>query len=636
MVEFALIRRLLTLIEEEYIPKKGNLFKYLRIVFNLGKAKGKVFIFFAFISILLTGMNLIAQNMPKLIIDSVTLTENTSKDYNTFFIYASIYFVLMMIIVFGRIIQKLRLEKSSIEIISDLKVRMFSHLTKAKLDFFHRNPVGRLITRIESDVENLRLVFQFLMVTIVGDILQSIAVFIYMFIVDLKLSIWLTIPVIIILISSVIYQKIARPRILKLRRKIAEITGYIAESITGIRTIQAFRSEKDFEERFSKQVEYRRKEELKIFFMLLVYFRSAVMMENVSSWLVILIFGILTQGVTNASIGTLVMFSTLVTIAISPIRIISEQFGQIQLAFASLERVDNIMKLEREDNEQSYTLIKENQNDIVIQTIKDNTSEGKQIKHGIEFKDVWFAYEDTSEDKSETETKPEWVLKGVSFFLPAGKSMAIIGPTGCGKTTIIKLIFRFYEPQKGEILLDGKNINEYSLFELRTYIGLVQQETHLFPGTIRDNITLDNKDIPDDKIIEGAEKVGSDLFIEKRRDNYDAEVVERGMNFSSGEKQLIAFTRCIVYDKPLIILDEATSNIDATSEMLIQKTISDLQASNKTSIMIAHRLSTIRNADIIIVMENGNILEQGNHRELMSLNGRYKQYFKYQFAENNL
>jgi len=536
----------------------------------------------------------------------------------------------------GKFSQRLNVEKASIEIVSDLKVRMFSHLTRAKLDFFHRNPVGRLLTRIESDVEGLRLVFQFLMVTVFGDAIQSIAAFTFMFIVDFRVAGWLMIPVIVIVIGSVLYQKFARPRIVELRKKIAKITGYIAESITGIRTIQAFKNEKDFERRFEEQVEHRRMEQIKIFMMLLLYFRGAFTMQRLGSWIIVFTFGLLTQSATDVSIGTLVMFTTLVTIAITPLRIISEQFGQIQQAFASLERIDHIMNLEREDNKKLYTLVKEDQDlvqkDIDIQRAIAKT---KTIEKGIEFRDVWFSYDYYSKaDEDLSESEVEWVLKGISFSLPTGKSLALIGPTGCGKTTIIKLLFRFYEPQKGTILLDGKDIKEYSLHELRSYIGLVQQENHLFPGTIKDNITLDNKNIVEDRISDYAARVGSNLFIEKREGNYGAEVKERGINFSSGEKQLIAFTRCMVYDRPVLILDEATSNIDAHSEKLIQRTIINMLESNKTSIMIAHRLSTIRHASQILVMENGKILERGNHEELLEKEGKYKQYFKYQLSEN--
>jgi ATP-binding cassette subfamily B protein len=629
--------------EEPVVTKKPV--KYLRLVYNLGKSKKKVFIVFALLSIVFAGMQLIAQNMPRLIVDLAEGLEGspTGEDMQRFFVYAGLYFGLMLLLILGRVLQRINVEKASISIVSDLKVRMFSHLTKARLQFFHRNPVGRLLTRVEADTERLRLVFRFLMVTVFGDATQSVAAFVFMFIYDFSLAIWLMIPVGFIFLTSFIYQKVARPRLVRLRKKISEITGYIAESISGIRTIQAFKNEEDFKSRFEDEVEYRRREELKVFAMLLVYFRSAFMFQRFAAWIVVFVFALLTQGQTGASIGTLVMFTTLVNIAVMPLRVISEQIGMIQEAFASLERIDGIMHLKREDSKELYTLVKE-QEDLVERNkeLQKVISETKSIKHGIEFDNVWFTYKyesESGEDKStnidlSTEDEEDWVLKGISFKLKAGRSLALIGPTGCGKTTIIKLLFRFYEPQKGRILLDGKDIRDYPIHELRAYMGLVQQENHLFTGTIEDNITLDNPNISRDKIVEASKQVGSDSFIEKRQGGYDAEVTEKGGNYSSGEKQLVAFTRCMVYDRPILILDEATSNIDANSERLIQQTILNMLESNKTSIMIAHRLSTIRHSDQIIVMDKGRILERGNHEQLIAKDGRYKQYFQYQFSEN--
>ncbi len=653
-------------------------FYYVRLITRLGKPKRNIFIFFAVLSIFMTGFNLLAQNIPRLIIDGLasvktetvsydesalldgteTITHRNNRiiivrnakgtiDYTQFFMYASLYFIFMGLYVLGRVLTRLNVEKASIDIVSNLKIRMFSHLTKVKLDFFHKNPVGRLLTRIESDVEGLRLVFEFLMVTIFGDLFQSLTALTFMFVFNFKLAVWLMIPVGMLIIFSILYQKYARPRIVKLRKKISEITGYIAESISGVRTIQAFKNEVDFKNRFSKEVEERRIRTIKIFFVMLVYFRSAGLFERLSKWIIIFIFGLLTTSYTDASIGTLVMFTTLVTIAIMPIRMISERFGQIQQALASLERVDDIMRLKREDDKDLYTLVKDERNlieeDRKIQKTITNT---KTLKKGIEFDNVWFYYDErlyeegrntTKDDPLETDKESkekQWVLKGVSFFLPAGQSLAIIGATGCGKTTIIKLLFRFYEPQNGRILIDGKDIKEYTLSELRAYMGFVQQENHLFPGTIRDNITLDNPEISMDRIEEGSRLVGSDELISKRENSYDSEVTEKGMNFSSGEKQLIAFTRCLVYERPVLILDEATSNIDANSERLIQKTILNMLDSNKTSIMIAHRLSTIRHCNNIVVMDSGRIIEQGSHDELIELDGKYKQYFKYQLSES--
>ena len=629
--------------EEPVVTKKPV--KYLRLVYNLGKSKKKVFIVFALLSIVFAGMQLIAQNMPRLIVDLAEGLEGspTGEDMQRFIIYAGLYLGLMLLLILGRVLQRINVEKASISIVSDLKVRMFSHLTKARLQFFHRNPVGRLLTRVEADTERLRLVFRFLMVTVFGDATQSLAAFVFMFIYDFSLAVWLMIPVGFIFLTSFIYQKVARPRLVRLRKKISEITGYIAESISGIRTIQAFKNEEDFKRRFEDEVEYRRREELKVFAMLLVYFRSAFMFQRFAAWIVVFVFALLTRGQTGASIGTLVMFTTLVNIAVMPLRVISEQIGMIQEAFASLERIDGIMHLKREDSKELYTLVKE-QEDLVERNkeLQKVITQTKSIKNGIVFDNVWFTYKyesESGEDKAtnidlSTEDEEDWVLKGISFKLKAGRSLALIGPTGCGKTTIIKLLFRFYEPQKGRILLDGKDIREYPIHELRAYMGLVQQENHLFTGTIKDNITLDNPNISRNKIIEASKQVGSDSFIEKRQGGYDAEVTEKGGNYSSGEKQLVAFTRCMVYDRPILILDEATSNIDANSERLIQQTILNMLESNKTSIMIAHRLSTIRHSDQIIVMDKGLILERGNHEELIAKDGRYKQYFQYQFSEN--
>lgn len=598
--------------------KKGT----MSIVFKLAQPKKYAFMLFAAFSIILTAINIFPQFILRRIVDvSIPL-----QDKPSFYYLTGIYLILTSLYIIGSMYLRLSVEKDSIKIVSDLKVRMFSHLTHVNIDYFHKNPVGKLLTRLESDIEQVRVVFYFLLVTILSEICQFLVVLVIIFVVDYRVAVWLLIPVSIMVVLSYLFQKIVQPMIIKVRKKISEITGYAAESISGVRTIQAFRSEPDFKKRFFALSKDRMIKERKSFFTLIYFSRGIEAVAFISNWLVVFLFALLVQARLGVSTGTIIMFTTLLSYALSPLSFIAEQIGEIQKAFASLHRIDDVMNVKREEGVNINTLVKDEESyEEKEKEIQNTLSQNKIIKEGIEFKDVWFAYDDEN-----------WVLKGVSFYLPKGKSLAIIGPTGCGKTTMIKLLFNFYKPQKGSIYIDGKDINEFSLHEIRAYMGLVQQENHLFTGNIKDNITLKNDMIKEEEIKKSSELVGSYEFIEKRENGYEAVVNEKGMNYSAGERQLIAFTRCIAYNRPMLILDEATSNIDTNSEKLIQNTITKLLSShNKTCIIIAHRLSTIMNADEIIVMDSGKIIERGNHKVLIETDGIYKQYFKYQVASDN-
>lgn len=491
------------------------------------------------------------------------------------------------------------------KIIYDLRKKIFDHIMSLDLKFFDRNPIGRIVTRVTGDVEVLFEVFSSGLVTAFGDIFLIIWILYFMFDLDPTLAV-VTLSVLPFLIyGTSVFRKKVRESYRRIRILIAKLNSYIQEHITGITIVQYFskeeRTTKDFEEINREHTE----ENKKSVFYYAVFFPVVELIGAVSAGLIIWYGG--GQVVQNAvSVGVLISFIQFTEMFFRPIRDLSEKYNILQTAMASSERI--------------FALLDEKPE---IYDSPEPKSPG-EIKGRIEFKNVWFAY-----------NNEDYVLKDVSFVIKAGEKVAFVGATGAGKTTIINLLSRFYEINKGQITIDGIDIKEMKLDELRHNIGIVLQDVFLFSGDIRSNITLNNSDIGSKAVDDAVNNTGLNGFINTLPDKLSHKVNERGSTLSVGQKQLISFARALAYDPKILILDEATSSVDTNTELLIQNAIQIL-IEGRTSIIIAHRLSTIQTCDKIIVMHKGEVKEMGSHMELLEEGGLYYRLYQLQYKEEKV
>lgn len=487
-------------------------------------------------------------------------------------------------------------------VIRDIRRQVFSHLIHLQLRYFDRNPIGMLQTRVINDVETLNNVFSSGLVKILGDMLQLVAIVAAMFYVNWRLSLVVIITVPLLLLTTWIFKNKIKSAFTQERKKIGEMNAFIQEHLTGMQIVHIFNREKEESRKFGEINRDLQKSLLRSVFYYAVFFP---VVEFISAFALALLVwygaGNVLEGVTTR--GELFAFIMFVQLFFRPIRMLADEFNTLQLGMVSAERVFNI--LDTDDF-------------IANEGTKTSLAKGEGIR--IEFRNVWFAY-----------TDEDWVLKDVSFMLEPGQKLALVGATGSGKSTIINLLSRFYEIQKGEILVNGVNIRDYDLHFLRSLIGVVLQDVFLFSDSVQDNMTLYNAGIPAERIREAAAQVGAEEFISKLPEGYDYLVRERGATLSLGQRQLIAFARVLIYDPKILVLDEATANIDTESEQLIQKAI-DTVMTGRTSIIIAHRLSTIQKADMILVMKKGRVIESGSHTELMASQGAYYQLHQLQLA----
>jgi ATP-binding cassette subfamily B protein/subfamily B ATP-binding cassette protein MsbA len=512
-------------------------------------------------------------------------------------------FLLAIIIAFVfNYLQVYILNYTSQKIIFNIRQDVFSHIQSLSISYFDKNPVGRLVTRVTNDTETLNEMYTSVLVSLFKDIFILAGIIIVMLKMDYKLALLSFSLIPFIVLASIIFRKKIRVVYRLGRAQLAKINSTLNENITGMKTIQIFKKEEKIFKKFNEiNTDYLNtsKQEVKIY----AIFRPSIEVIK-SLGLAFLIYYGGGQVVSGAiEFGVLYAFIDYLQKFFNPILDLTEKYNILQSAMASSERIFAILD---EENQ-----IENPKNPVPI----------KEIKGKIEFKNVWFAY---NEDN--------WVLKDVSFTIEPGELVAFVGATGAGKTSIINLITRFYDIQKGEILIDDINIKEYDKYELRRRIGVVLQDVFVFTGNIKDNIRLNNMDISDEEIIEISKYVNAHHFIEKLPKKYDEPVMERGATLSSGERQLLAFARTLAFDPSILILDEATSNIDTETELLIQDALKKL-IKGRTTIAAAHRLSTIQNSDKIIVLSKGEIKEIGNHQELLEKEGLYYELYKLQYKE---
>ncbi len=487
----------------------------------------------------------------------------------------------------------------------DIRTKIFNHIQTLALKFFDRTPIGRLVTRATNDVEALGELFSSGIVMVFYDIFIIIGILVFMFIMDVSLSL-VTLTVLPILIyGTFLFRKKARESYRDVRLYLARLNSYMQEHATGMSVVQIFNKQGDEFKKFSSINDDYKRTNIKSIFYYAVFYPGVELLSAISVGLIIWYGGgeVIQQSLT---IGVLFAFIQYTEMFFRPIRDLSEKYNIMQTAMASSERIFKLL-----DNQ---TVIKN----------PDKAQKIESVKGSIEFKNVWLAYNDE-----------DYVLKDITFKINPGETVAIVGHTGAGKTSIINTFTRFYDINKGEILLDGINIEKIDKKDLRKHISMVLQDVFLFSGDIKSNINLHDDQISDEKVIEAARTVGADKFIDELPKKYDEEVKERGATLSVGQKQLISFARALAYDPRILILDEATSSIDTESEHLIKKAIEKLLV-GRTAIVIAHRLSTIQNADKIIVLHKGEIRESGNHQQLLAKKGIYYKLYQLQYKDQEL
>jgi len=489
--------------------------------------------------------------------------------------------------------------------IFDIREQIFRHTQKLALRFFDKTPIGRTVTRVTNDVEALNDLFSSGIVMAFSDIFIIIWILVFMFTMDVKLSL-VTLSVLPVLFyATFLFRRKVRESYRDVRLHLARLNSYMQEHITGMNIIQIFHKEKAEKEKFSSiNTDYKGANVRSVFYYA-VFFPTVELLSSIAIGLIVWYGGgeVIKSTLT---VGVIIAFIQFIDQFFRPIRDLSEKYNIMQTAMASSERIFKLL-----DNK----------------TFVNNPEKPEpltKLKGDIEFQKVWFAY---NED--------EYVLKDISFKINPGETVAIVGHTGAGKTSLINILTRFYDIEKGSILVDGHNIRTLDKKDLRKFISIVLQDVFLFSGTIKSNISMDNESIPEEKIREAAKLVGADKFIESLPNKYDEIVMERGATLSVGQKQLISFARALAYNPQILILDEATSSIDTESEILIQKAIEKLLV-GRTAIVIAHRLSTIQNADKIIVMHKGEIRETGNHQELLAKKGIYYKLYQLQYKDQEV
>ncbi len=493
-----------------------------------------------------------------------------------------------------------------LKVIKDIRVKIFDKIINLKMSFFDKNSVGRLVTRAVNDIETIASIFSQGLFTIIADLFKMLVILLVMVIISFRLTFVVLLIFPILIYATRVFQKAMKKAFELVRSEVANLNSFVQERISGIKIVQIFNREKIEEDKFNTINIKHRDAWLKTVWINSIFFPIAEISGSICVGLLVWYGGFSNANGIDISIGTLFLFITMSGLLFRPLRQIADRFNTLQMGMVAVDRIFSIFE-----------------NDSIINETGD--IDETNFKGKIDFRNVRFSYISNIE-----------VLKGISFSVKPGKTLAIVGPTGCGKTTIINLISRLYNLNSGQINIDDRSINEYKLNCLRSNIGVILQDVFLFADTIHNNVTLFDENISKDDVINAAKELGIHEFIMSLPENYKFNVQERGNTLSAGQKQLIAFMRVLIKNPDILILDEATSSIDSYSEDLIKNATKKI-TKNKTSIIIAHRLATIEAASTIIYMEDGVILEAGNHYELIELeNGRYRKMHQEQFSNTEI
>ncbi|MBE6673623.1 MAG: ABC transporter ATP-binding protein [Ruminococcaceae bacterium] len=603
VVAFCLMKDKKTAIGFDRNMKDGEIIKRL---LAYAKPHAKSFILVLFVIIFSIAYDIISPIIIGNITEMIKGDFELSELYTTVIIYAGILIVSLI----SSYVQAIVLQKTGQRIVSKIREDLFEHIESLSHDQLHKNPVGKLVTRVVNDTNSISHMFTGILVNLVKNIFIVFGVLGAMLCLNYMLTLMVLCFVPFVILFTIIFRKFSRKAYRQVNNATTAINTYLSENLSGMKIIQIFNREDRKKEEFDQKNNHLGKCKREQMFTFGI-FRPLVYMLYVASVMCLFYLGgrgyidnisFLGQGI---SAGTIVTFYMYLNKFFNPIQALAEQFNMLQHAFASAEKIFTIFDIEP-------TVVDE-----------PDAIELEKVEGEIEFRDVWFSY-----------VPDEWVLKGVSFKVKAKETVAFVGSTGSGKTTILSLICRNYDIQKGQILIDGIDIKKIKISSLRRHFGQMLQDVFLFAGTIRSNIALHNE-YTDEEINRVCEYVNANHFINRLPSGLDTEVRERGNNFSSGQRQLLSFARTIIHKPSVMILDEATSNIDTETEILIQNSLEKIMSIG-TMLMVAHRLSTIQHADNIIVLSHGEIIEQGSHFELLEKKGKYHSLYMLQYNKEQL
>ena len=575
----------------------GNLFdiKILSRLFIFCKPFINTFYLLIFLTLLLSVLGPIRPYLTQIIIDDYVVLNDLEG-------LKGMIFLLFFLLIINAIIMYFHTYLSGWlgqNIIKNIRVKLFSHMQSFKLKFFDKTPIGRVVTRNVSDIETIADIFGQGVAAIIGDILLLFGIVFLMFLLNWKLTLISLSTLPLLLLTTYVFKEKVKVSFNEVRDAVANLNSYVQEHIVGMKVVQIFGNEKKEYQKFVEVNDTHLKANLKAVLYYSIYFPVMELFTSIGLGLLIW-YGSGEIFSEQVSIGVLIAFIMYLQLFFRPIRSIADRFNTIQMGVVSSTRIFNLLD--------SYDTIKSNEKIIT-----------SDIFGSVEFKNVWFAYNDD-----------DYVLKNINFKIEAGESIAFVGSTGSGKSSIINLLNRFYEFNKGKILIDDEDIRDYNISHLRENIGYVSQDVFLFSDTIANNITLFNDSISEDKIWDAIKSVGAENFINKLPGQIQYNVKERGASLSVGQRQLISCIRIMLYDPKIILLDEATSSVDTETEEMIQHAISKILY-GRTSIVVAHRLSTIEQVDKIVVIEDGEIKEIGAHEKLMLNGGYYKNLYDMQY-----
>ena len=548
---------------------------------------------------------------PLLVGEIEEMVKETGFPLNRLFLYVGVYAAILLVSLVCTYIQSIVLQKTGQKILSAIRLDLFAHIESLSHEQLHQIPVGKLVTRVTNDTNAISMMFTNLLVNLLKNICVILGVLVAMLLLNYELTLMVLCFVPFIILFTVIFRKFSRKAYRRVKDGTTDINTYLSENLSGIKITQIFNREaRKMEDFRAKSRELGKAKQNQIF--VFSVFRPVVYMLYIASVMCLMYLGgrgyikdtsFMGQVITS---GTVVTFYMYISKFFNPIQSLAEQFNFLQSAFASAEKIFTIFDMKP----------------IVVD--EPDAIELEEVRGEIEFRDVWFSY-----------VPDEWVLKGVSFHVNPRETVAFVGSTGSGKTTILSLICRNYDIQKGQILIDGIDIRHIKISSLRRHFGQMLQDVFLFSGTIRSNILLRKDGVSDEEIMDACRYVNADRFIDKLEGGLDEIVRERGNNFSAGQRQLLSFARTIIHKPAVMILDEATANIDTETELLIQDSLEKMMNIG-TMLIVAHRLSTIQHADNIILLSHGEIIEQGTHQELLHQKGRYYQLYTLQYHKQQL
>ncbi|MCC9136639.1 ABC transporter ATP-binding protein [Pontibacter silvestris] len=582
---------------ENKLNDAGKVFdaEVLRRLYSFVKPHVKIFYLIVFLTFASAVLAAVRPFLIQYTVDNEIL-QNDWNGLNRMFV------ILTVLLVLNAIVQYLHTYFAGWlgqHVVRDIRIKLYRHILDLRLKFFDHTPIGTLVTRNVSDVETLSDVFSEGMAAMIGDILQLVFIVGFMFYIDWELTLVSLSTFPLMVISTYIFKEKVKDSFQEVRTAVARLNSFVQEHITGMSIVQIFNNEKREMEKFEAINKEHTRANIRSVLYYSIYYPVAEIIAAAGLGILVWYgaYGVIDN---DMSLGTLMAFILYIQMFFRPIRMIADRFNTLQLGVVSTERLMRLLD--------SREMIADK-----------GTHAPAHIKGDISFQKVWFAY-----------NNEEWVLRDLSFEVKAGETVAFVGATGAGKTSVINLLNRFYEINKGKIVIDGHDLKEFDLSVLRHHIGVVLQDVFLFSGTIADNISLGNKNITEEQMWQAADLVGARKFIERLPGGLHYQVMERGATLSVGQRQLISFVRAMVYNPEIIILDEATSSVDSETEELIQYAIDQLMH-GRTSIVIAHRLSTIQKADKIIVLNKGEIKEMGNHEQLLRHNGYYAQLYQMQY-----